>query len=760
MRPRRRWPQVAAGAVLSALAVTVLLSARPAAAAPDDRAARLAVSRVDVAHWPQIGLVVTPNQDMTLAEVRAGLVVRSGGRTVDRQVTELSPQDLQVVLVPEVTIGPDDVAVQRALLTRLVLNLPPKTQSGVLPTADPTGTPDISADPTGAVRSLATLVPRTAAVSSAARLQAALADFASGSKVRRTVVMVTAADQPAESGIVDHLRRRLAASGTTLFVVDLTRGGSSPLARLAPATGGSVFRPGRSGGIRSALEAAVGPIRIALSHQYYVRFDHETPLPGEIDLVLQGARGRERASVILTKANPVAPPPWVAQPLPLPPVPPPSYEIVLIALGVLLVASSLAYGMSMLVVSRRDPRRFRHAVARATTHSSQDLFYVFLLPCLNEERVVLGSIQRLLSFTGDYSAILVIDDDSDDDTAAVVSQVLSDRVWLLRRKAPEARQGKGEALNAAVRALVLDDRLADFHPDRVIVVIVDADGRLEPTALAEVAPYFADRTVGGVQTGVRINNRYTSLLARMQDMEFVIFTEVFQRGRRHLDSVGLGGNGQFMRLSALLDLGPRPWSRSLTEDLDLGVRLLASGWRNEFCSTVSVHQQGLVDLRRLLRQRTRWFQGHLQSWRLVPLILRRAPTQARADLLYHLSSPLLLLIASLMTASFLVSLLSYAVLLANGRNPAGWWVLSTYLLAFGPAIAYSGVYWTRERQNALSPSGALVLAHVYVGYGLIWYVAGWRAVVRTLRGKASWTKTDRTPDEPVPAVLAGSGARS
>jgi 1,2-diacylglycerol 3-beta-glucosyltransferase len=240
----------------------------------------------------------------------------------------------------------------------------------------------------------------------------------------------------------------------------------------------------------------------------------------------------------------------------------------------------------------------------------------------------------------------------------------------------------------------------------------------------------------------------------MQDMEFVIFTEVFQRGRRHLDSVGLGGNGQFMRLSALQDLGPAPWSRCLTEDLDLGVRLLARGWRNDFCPAAAVHQQGLVGLRRLLRQRTRWFQGHLQSWRLVPTILRGAPGRARTDLLYHLSSPLLLLIASLMTGSFLVSLAAYGVLLAGGENPAGWWLLSTYLLAFGPAIAYSVVYWTRERKDGLSLPGAILLAHLYVGYGLIWYVAGWRAVARTLRGRSGWTKTERSVELPA-AELVG-----
>ena len=157
----------------------------------------------------------------------------------------------------------------------------------------------------------------------------------------------------------------------------------------------------------------------------------------------------------------------------------------------------------------------------------------------------------------------------------------------------------------------------------------------------------------------------------------------------------------------------------------------------------------------MLRQRTRWFQGHLQSWRLVPTILRGTPGRARADLLYHLSSPLLLLIASLMTSSFVLSLGAYAVLLAGGQDPAGWWLLSTYLLAFGPAVAYSVVYWTKERDDGLSLSGAIVLAHVYVGYGLIWYAAGWRAVVRALRRESGWTKTERTV-EPAVVELAGS----
>jgi len=278
-----------------------------------------------------------------------------------------------------------------------------------------------------------------------------------------------------------------------------------------------------------------------------------------------------------------------------------------------LVALGVGYGLGMLGLSRRNPRYGTTgpavaeaaglllprvagprpgAVPSAPAGAHGGGFFVFLMPCLNEELVIARSLQRLLSMPADNFAVMVIDDGSDDGTAAAVTGVADERVWLLSRKLPNARQGKGEALNDAIAQLVSSDRLAGRDPDSVIIAVVDADGHLDPHALADVTEFFADPRVGAVQIGVRINNRDRSMLARMQDMEFVIYTEVFQRGRRHLGSVGLGGNGQFVRLSALRSLGPAPWTRSLTEDLDLGVRLAAAGWRNEYCRTAAVHQQG------------------------------------------------------------------------------------------------------------------------------------------------------------------------
>lgn len=420
-------------------------------------------------------------------------------------------------------------------------------------------------------------------------------------------------------------------------------------------------------------------------------------------------------------------------------------DLVLI-LAVTLVTVSVLYGMVMLVLSRREPRRDA-ADSAATAAAGREKVVVFVLPCLNEERVIGASLDRLTTLDHPHVSILVVDDGSDDTTAAIVRAHPDPRVRLLQRRLPEARKGKGEALNAAVRHIVAGGLEPWVSPRDVIVCVVDADGRLEPHVLDDVLPLFDDERLGAAQIGVRINNRRQNLLARMQDVEFVLYTEVFQRGRRHLGSVCLGGNGQFVRLSALQSLGRSPWSRSLSEDLDLGVRLLLEGWTTEFCSTTSVHQQGLVDVGRWVKQRTRWFQGHLQSWPLVPWVLGRLSGTRRADLLYHLTSPFLLLVTSFLSAAFALWIGAVVLGLVTGAAGFSPWWLSSYLIAFGPALLFGIVYWRRERGEGLGPLTAFALLHGYVLYSLLWYAAGWRAAVRSLRGDSSWAKTDRSAED-------------
>ncbi|MCT1445370.1 glycosyltransferase [Corynebacterium sanguinis] len=419
-------------------------------------------------------------------------------------------------------------------------------------------------------------------------------------------------------------------------------------------------------------------------------------------------------------------------------------------IAVLAIAVGLSYMFFMIWLSRT-----RQKVWKPRDYQPGDPSVIFVLPCLNEEAVIEASLRRLLAMNYPDKHILVIDDGSDDNTAGIVRSVDSPQVHLLQRHLPNARLGKGEALNAAFNH-ILDGNLCDVtDTDNVIVVVVDADGRMEPESLRYVVPAFEDPALGGVQIGVRINNRADSLLARMQDMEFVLYTEVYQRARVRLRTPGLGGNGQFMRLSTLQTLGQKPWSQSLTEDLDLGVRTLINGYRLDFCPQAAVHQQGLVSLQRWIRQRARWFQGHLQSWSLVGDVLTSLKGIQRVDLFYHLTSPALVITGAFFTVAMLLTALGQVLAIPTGQQGFHLYWLGAYLLAFIPMIILGLIY--SQSEPGMSPLRAAGLAHLYVAYSLLWSIAGGKAIINIMLGRRGWAKTERiqeSPSEVESAIMA------
>lgn len=413
------------------------------------------------------------------------------------------------------------------------------------------------------------------------------------------------------------------------------------------------------------------------------------------------------------------------------------------ALGMVLLV--LAYTFLLVVLSRARRRPLPGPDA-----ADQDLQLIILMPCLNEAKVVRASVNRLLSIPDQRLHVIVIDDGSDDGTTGALAGIRDRRLHILCRELPNARKGKGEALNDALdRVRRASSRLP---ASQVVVGIIDADGRLDPWAVERVRAVFSDPQVGALQLGVRINNRFHSLLARMQDMEFVIFTSVFQEGRRYLGSVGMGGNAQFTRLSTLNALGPRPWTRSLTEDFDLGLRLNTTAWRNEYDGSASVHQQGVTSLKRLVRQRTRWFQGNLQASSLLTRIARTGQGLSRLDSIWQILTPYTLLAGTFLVLSFFLSLVEAAAAAVRGEPQSWAWLLGVYLLAAGPALVFGVIYWQAERAQGLRLWRSLLYAHLFVVYGLMPCLIGWRALGRVLVGRTGWAKTARETESPRPVT--------
>lgn len=300
----------------------------------------------------------------------------------------------------------------------------------------------------------------------------------------------------------------------------------------------------------------------------------------------------------------------------------------------------------------------------------------------------------------------MIDDGSDDGTPLALERLSAEpRLHVLRRDPPEAREGKAAALNAAYRALpfLLGDAVA--ARDRVIVGIVDADGRLAHDAPPYIAAHFAESEVGGVQSLVRIYN-LGNVLTWMQDVEFSIYGYLFQAGRNSWGTAGMGGNGQFNRLSALDAAADHegPWRDRLTEDQDLGLRLIGAGWLGHQELRAVVEQQGLPGLKRLFRQRTRWSQGNLQALGLTGVVRRaNVPLPARVEQVVYLLMPLWqALVGAALIVAVVLALTSEAVFWNSGP----WWqIVFFYLLGFGGVILAAS-HAERPPDRAAWPAGS------------------------------------------------------
>ena len=419
-----------------------------------------------------------------------------------------------------------------------------------------------------------------------------------------------------------------------------------------------------------------------------------------------------------------------------------------------LMAGVALYYFTLFALSLRSVR----PRARASAYSP---FVALIVPAHNEELVIEETLESLTRLDYEHFVVLVMDDGSTDETAARARAFeATGRVVVVERSPAIAGQGKGPVLNHGfdiVNDWVADGdpRLGGRSPEDIVLGVMDADGVLEPTGLNEVAPLFAEPKVGGAQMGVRIANVDQGLLARCQDMEFVGFSHLAQAARDRIGSVGLGGNGQFTRLSALRALGRDPWSTCLTEDLDLGLSLTRLGWRIRFCHTAWVAQQGVTMLRAWLRQRTRWAQGHYQCWTHFPRLIasRRAPLLARLDLSIYL---LFVTFVMFVTANLVITV----------AGAAGWIWLSNDFLPFVPAgiarnliIEFLGVgpvaiFLVRYQQYSHRPLRwwelpAFGLA--FALYAYLWAIATVWAWARMLLGRSGWVKTRRVTVEGAPS---------
>ncbi|QSB15201.1 glycosyltransferase family 2 protein [Natronosporangium hydrolyticum] len=426
-----------------------------------------------------------------------------------------------------------------------------------------------------------------------------------------------------------------------------------------------------------------------------------------------------------------------------------------VGLAVLLIwplfnAVLAGYATTTAAAAGRHARRGRRPPEFPAGQRAHPVSYWIVIPCLNEERVVARTVAAALALPapGARVEVLVVDDGSDDGTPAVLAGIGHERLHVLRREPPVARQGKGAALNAAYQLIRQRVAEAGTDPTRVAVGVIDGDGRGTDNLLVEVGDALREPAVGAVQVRVRIHNR-DRLLGMAQDLEFGSVADASQVLRDRVGSVGLGGNGQFIRLSALLALGDQPWSGCLVEDLELGLRLHLARVRVRYVWRAAVVQQAVVDARRLLRQRTRWAQGNLQCLPYLGRLFgaRQIPNHTFVEMAYYLLAPWFNALGAIVVGGFWTVTTIRA---ANGGAVlSGGVVLGIVVAIWLSVMVLPGLLWAvlhrfRLRDEALSR--CLLGGLVYPALLLLGLVSTWRAVARQVSGRRGWAKTERIPE--------------
>jgi len=348
--------------------------------------------------------------------------------------------------------------------------------------------------------------------------------------------------------------------------------------------------------------------------------------------------------------------------------------------------------------------------------------------------------------------LIIIDDRSTDGTAqaalrAAASADIGDVTHLVRRGSRDgagaALEGKGAALTAAQPSTYRGD----------VVVVLDADARIEPSFLRSLAGYVAagERAITARR---RILHAGTSALAGVQADEQTVDGEL-QRGRWAQGGCSeFRGNGIVIRRDLLERVGG--WrAEALTEDLDLSSRIAASeGVRVAWAIDAEVWEEPVLSWAALWQQRLRWAEGAVRrALEHGPAVLAspRLPPAARADFALYT--------AQLAAPPILIGALAGGF---RRRRPGTALALLAMYLGTGVGLAWDALRWeTNETGEPLAPPERGWRAIRAALFGGIWLAAVpgalWR--VGTRRGRLRYEKMahgiDDRPAASVPAPLPG-----
>jgi len=314
--------------------------------------------------------------------------------------------------------------------------------------------------------------------------------------------------------------------------------------------------------------------------------------------------------------------------------------------------------------------RSRRLQTKAAPAGSVTYAVSILIPAYNEAAVIRDTLDNLRSVLAAYpndAEVIVLPNNCKDNTQQIAEAYAM--TWPQLRVIPSA-SGKHSALNAGIGAARHD-----------VIVMIDADTRLQADTLAHLTRHFADKAIGGVAGHVKVGNR-KGLLPLFQKTEYLWGICI---DRLALGVLVAPGACTAWWKTALLETGG-VHGDTKAEDFDLTLRFKARDAKERRRVIQDVLAVAWTEapstLGDLWGQRVRWMYGTLQAfWKNKHMVLRwRYGWQGMVLMPYTVLSLVLAMI-------FLPLALGMAVMAVAG----GSWQGILWFVGFAAAVNFVSV---------------------------------------------------------------------
>jgi biofilm PGA synthesis N-glycosyltransferase PgaC len=282
------------------------------------------------------------------------------------------------------------------------------------------------------------------------------------------------------------------------------------------------------------------------------------------------------------------------------------FSIFIITIGVIWVTKSTFYMMLAPWYSYVWTKRRRYFARR----NYRPLVTV-IIPAWNEEVGLVSTLKTILANSYRPLEIVVVNDGSTDNSDSVMRAFIqkyqmsvggsSNYAHVIYHYQPNG--GKGTALNTGI---------ALSHGE--IIVTFDADSVIHEEAIAHFVSYFADPDVMAAAGNIMIGNTKT-ILGFIQSIEYFLGFQI-KKAEALLGIVFvIGGAASAFRRIVFTRMGGYD-TGTLTEDLDLSLRIQEAGMRIVYVPEAIIHTEGPTSLNGLRKQRLRWKRGRIEAFHM------------------------------------------------------------------------------------------------------------------------------------------------